>query len=61
MADSRDRLDKVEQDFEQMGGNMAELDSGLRELQGRMDKVQSATVDTVSEPTEVESVKTLFG
>lgn len=32
MADSKDRLNWVEQDFEQMSGDMVELDTRLREL-----------------------------
>lgn len=49
MANSKDRLDKVEQYFEQVGNDMAELDIGLRELQGRMGEVQSSAVAAASE------------
>lgn len=49
MANSKDRLDKVEQYFEQVGSDMAELDIGLRELQGRMGEVQSSAVAAASE------------
>lgn len=61
MADLLDRLDKVEQDFEQIRADMVKLDSRLRELQGRVDEVQSEAVATLSEPTKVESVKTQLG